>query len=118
MKINYYVNFIATVIVTLRHRAKPAKPQVNGKLRGSVTINVDAIDEVIIAAAMELSTVQAALTGLTIKKTIEFENNFHRNLKSSGMKWSWGLDGCARWRKLTITVAIKCNWKIIFKGIE
>lgn len=44
--------------------------QVNGKLRGSVIVNADANDDVIIAAAHELSTVQAALNGLTIKKTI------------------------------------------------
>ena len=30
------------------------------------------------------------------------------NLQSLGIKWSWGLDGCARWRKVTITVA--ANW--------
>ncbi len=44
--------------------------QVNGKLRGSVTLSADAPDDAIIAAAHELSTVQAALNGLTIKKTI------------------------------------------------
>lgn len=44
--------------------------QVNGKLRGSVTVSADASDNVIISAAHELSTVQAALNGLTIKKTI------------------------------------------------
>lgn len=44
--------------------------QVNGKLRGSVTVNADAPDDVIIAAAHELATVQAALNGLAIKKTI------------------------------------------------
>lgn len=48
--------------------------QVNGKLRGSVTVNADAHDDIIIAAAHELSTVKAALDGLTIKKTIIVPN--------------------------------------------
>ena len=32
--------------------------------------------------------------------------NFYRNLISCGIKLNWGLDGCARWRKVTITIAI------------
>ena len=44
--------------------------QVNGKMRGNITVNADAVDDAIIAAAMELSTVQQAVKGLTIRKTI------------------------------------------------
>ena len=44
--------------------------QVNGKMRGNITVNTDAVDDAIIAAAMELSTVQQAVNGLTIRKTI------------------------------------------------
>ena len=40
-------------------------------------------------------------------------NNFRMNLMSWGVKWNSGLDGCARWRKVTITVAIKLNWGFI-----
>ena len=47
------------------------------------------------------------------KELNEFENkiglgrNLQNNLKSSGLNASWGLDGCARWRKVTVTVATK-----------
>jgi leucyl-tRNA synthetase len=44
--------------------------QVNGKMRGNITVNADVADDAIIAAAMELSTVQQAVNGLTIRKTI------------------------------------------------
>lgn len=44
--------------------------QVNGKLRGSISIEADESEENIIAAANELSTVQQALNGLTVRKTI------------------------------------------------
>lgn len=44
--------------------------QVNGKTRGSIEIPADASEEVAVAAAKELSTVQNALNGLTIQKTI------------------------------------------------
>ena len=38
---------------------------------------------------------------------IELKNNFQKNLKSSENNFGWGFDGCARWRKVTITVTIK-----------
>ena len=41
---------------------------------------------------------------------IELGNNFQRNSNSLEVTLSWGLDGCARWRKVTITVAIQLNW--------
>ncbi len=44
--------------------------QVNGKMRGTITVDADAADDAIIAAAMELSTVQQAVNGITIRKTI------------------------------------------------
>ena len=33
---------------------------------------------------------------------------------------NWGLDGCAHWRKVTITVAIKLSWNDFYqdKGIK
>ena len=49
---------------------------------------------------------------------IELGSSFQKHcLNNWGVKWSWGLDGCARWRKFTITVTIKLNWKLIFKRI-
>ena len=44
--------------------------QVNGKTRGSIDIPPDASEEVAVGAAKELSTVQNALNGLTIRKVI------------------------------------------------
>ena len=44
---------------------------------------------------------------------IELESKVERNFKSFGIQLNWGLDGCARWRKVTIT--IKYNLKVIFK---
>ena len=35
--------------------------------------------------------------------------NFQMNLNRFGIKLSWGLDGGARWRKVTTTVTIKLN---------
>ena len=49
--------------------------------------------------------------------TIELRINFQKNLKSRGVKLGWGLDACARWRTVTITVTIKYNWVVIFKRI-
>ena len=48
---------------------------------------------------------------------IELGSNFRKNLKSWGVKLCRGLDGCARWRKVTVTVAIQFNLVIIFKII-
>ena len=48
---------------------------------------------------------------------IELGSNVQNNLMSWGIKLGWGLDGCARWRKVTITVAEKLHWLIIFKII-
>ena len=39
-----------------------------------------------------------------IYNTIESGSNFQRNLMSWGIKFGWGLDGCARWRKVTVAV--------------
>ena len=47
--------------------------------------------------------------------TIELWSNFQRNLMSCGVKFSWGFDGCARWREVTVTVTIKLKWEVIFK---
>ena len=48
---------------------------------------------------------------------IELKNNFQMNLMSWRIKLNWGLDGCARWRKVTITVAVKLRWGVVFKRI-
>ena len=45
---------------------------------------------------------------------IEWWSNLQTNLKSWGVNFGWGLDGCARWRKVTITVAVKLNWGLLF----
>ena len=37
----------------------------------------------------------------------ELGSNLQRNSMSLEIKLNWGLDGCARWRKVTITDAIK-----------
>ena len=48
---------------------------------------------------------------------IDSGSNFQNNLRSWRVKLGWGLDGGALWRKVTITVAIKLNWVVIFKII-
>ena len=35
--------------------------------------------------------------------------NFEKNFMRWGVKFGWRLDGCARWRRVTITVALKLN---------
>ena len=45
---------------------------------------------------------------------IELGSKFQRNVKSYGINLSWGLDGRARWRKVTSTVAIQLNWGVSF----
>ena len=44
-------------------------------------------------------------------------SNFQKNLTSWVLTLGWGLDGCARWRKVTIAVTIKLNCGVIFKII-
>ena len=47
---------------------------------------------------------------------IELGSNFqNNNIKSCGVIWSWGLDGCAWWRKVIFTVIIKLSWGVILK---
>ena len=48
---------------------------------------------------------------------IESGSNFQQNLTSLVITCGWGLDGCARWRKVTITVTITVNGEVIFKRI-
>ena len=48
---------------------------------------------------------------------IELVSNFQNNLKSWAVKLGWGLDGCARWRKLTVTATIKFSWRVTFEEI-
>ena len=43
--------------------------------------------------------------------------NFQTNLMSWATKLGWGLDGCAWWRKVTVTVTINMNLGLIFKRI-
>ena len=49
---------------------------------------------------------------------IELLSNFQKHLRSWGIQCGWGLDGCARWRAVTITVVLKFNWIIVFKIIS
>ena len=48
---------------------------------------------------------------------IEVVINFQKNLTSCGIKLGWGLDGCARWREVTITITIQLSWGVVFKII-
>ena len=48
---------------------------------------------------------------------IELGNNFQKILMSWRVKWGWGLDGCARWRTVTMTVRIQVTSGVIFKRI-
>ena len=41
---------------------------------------------------------------------IELGSNVQRIANSYTIKLSWGVDGCARSRKVTITVAIQLTW--------
>ena len=50
-------------------------------------------------------------------KKIALRINFHKHLIRLNTTLTWGLDGCARWRKVTITVTIKSNWKVVFQRI-
>ena len=38
---------------------------------------------------------------------MELVINFQKTLQSCLITYGWGLDGCARWRKVTITITIK-----------
>ena len=48
---------------------------------------------------------------------IQLGSNFQMNLTSLGIQLDWGLDGCARRRKFTITLTLKLNWGLIFNWI-
>ena len=48
---------------------------------------------------------------------IELECNFRKNLRSLEITFGWGLDGCPRLRKVTITITIKLHEKVIFQII-
>ena len=37
-------------------------------------------------------------------------SNFQNNLNSWGVNLGWGLDACARWRKVSVAVTIKLSW--------
>ena len=62
-----------------------------------------------------LGWLRAVAPGYNYDK-IEF-GKFQMNLNSFGIKLSWGLDGCARWRKATLTITLKLNCVAIFIGI-
>ena len=47
----------------------------------------------------------------------EIEINFQDNLVSWIVKLGWSSDGCALWRKFTITVTIALSLKVFFKRI-
>ena len=47
-----------------------------------------------------LECLRAVAQGYNYSYTkIDLEINFQYNFMNSGMQSSWGLDGCARWRK-------------------
>ena len=67
---------------------------------------------------MGLGRLRAVAQGYSYSyNNIKLRCTFQNNLMSWGLKWDGVLDGCARWRKVTVTVTIKVNWVMIFKGI-
>ena len=46
---------------------------------------------------------------------IKLVSSFQKNLKIIGMRLGWSLDGCDRWRKITIAVTTKLSWATILK---
>ena len=40
---------------------------------------------------------------------IKLESDLQKRLNNLEITFGWGLDGCARWRKVTITVTIKLH---------
>ena len=46
----------------------------------------------------------------------EYFSNDFKELRSKLKLGFGGLDGCARWRKLTVTVNVKFRWGVILKG--
>ena len=58
-----------------------------------------------------LGWLRAVAQGFNYNYTkIELGRNFVKNLKSFGIKLGWGLDGCARWREVTITFTVNRIW--------
>ena len=56
---------------------------------------------------MGLGWLRAVAQGYnSIYNNIELVNNFLKNLRSCGITWGWGFDGCARWGEVTITLTI------------
>ena len=49
---------------------------------------------------------------------MELVSNFQNNLKSCIVQLGWGVDGCVRWRKVTVTVTIKMCWGKLPKGFK
>ena len=43
-------------------------------------------------------------------------SNFQKNLKVWGIKFGLGLDGCARWHKVTITITTNLSWNTFQKN--
>ena len=48
---------------------------------------------------------------------IELGSNFQNSLMSCVVKFGWGLDGCPRRRKVTVTVTLQLTLRVIFKGV-
>ena len=48
--------------------------QVNGKLKGTVTVPTDSEEQAVVAAAMEVEKVQKAVEGMQVVKTILVKN--------------------------------------------
>ena len=67
---------------------------------------------------MGLGWLRAVAQGYSYSyNNIDLGSNFERNEQTIGIQLGWGLDGCARWRKVTITVAVTLSWVVIFKRI-
>ena len=65
-----------------------------------------------------LGWLRAAAPGYSYScSKIDSVSNFSKNLMSWGTTLGWGLDGCARRREVTITVAVNLICVVILKRI-
>ena len=66
---------------------------------------------------MGLGWLRAVAQGFNYSyNNIEGWSKFQKNLRSWGVTLGWGLDGCARWRNVFVTVTIKWNWGSNFQN--
>ena len=77
------------------------------------------INDLVYKMGLGFGWLRAVAQGYTYNyNKIKLGRIFQNNLKGLHVKCGWGLDGCARWRKVTITVTIQLNWGVILKRIS